>query len=86
MMADGVRVRHHSFIGDSTVGQNVNIGAGSITANYDGRNINRTNIGDNCYIGSGAVLIAPLVLKDGTHINAGAVVTQESVEKLCQKE
>jgi bifunctional UDP-N-acetylglucosamine pyrophosphorylase/glucosamine-1-phosphate N-acetyltransferase len=85
-LADGVRARHHSFIGDANVGRNVNVGAGSITANYDGHNINRTNIGDNCYIGSGAVLIAPLVLKDGTHINAGTVVTQESVEQLCQKE
>jgi bifunctional UDP-N-acetylglucosamine pyrophosphorylase/glucosamine-1-phosphate N-acetyltransferase len=86
IMADGVRVRHHSFIGDATVGQNVNVGAGSITANYDGHNVNRTQIGDNCYIGSGAVLIAPLVLKDDTHINAGAVVTQESLMQLQQKD
>jgi bifunctional UDP-N-acetylglucosamine pyrophosphorylase/glucosamine-1-phosphate N-acetyltransferase len=86
IMADGVRVRHHSFIGDATVGKNVNVGAGSITANYDGQNVNRTEIGDNCYIGSGAVLVAPLVLKDGTHVNAGAVVTQNNAEQLQQKE
>ena len=86
IMAEGVRVRHHSFIGDATVGKNVNVGAGSITANYDGHNVNRTEIGDNCYIGSGAVLVAPLVLKDGTHVNAGAVVTQESVTQLPGKD
>jgi bifunctional UDP-N-acetylglucosamine pyrophosphorylase/glucosamine-1-phosphate N-acetyltransferase len=86
IMAEGVRVRHHSFIGDATVGRNVNVGAGSITANYDGHNVNRTEIGDNCYIGSGAVLVAPLVLKDGTHVNAGAVVMQESVTRLSGKD
>ncbi len=86
IMAEGVRVRHHSFIGDATVGRNVNVGAGSITANYDGHNVNRTEIGDNCYIGSGAVLVAPLVLKDGTHVNAGAVVMQESATQLPGKD
>ncbi len=85
-MAEGVRVRHHSFIGDATVGRNVNVGAGSITANYDGIKVNRTSIGDNCYIGSGAVLVAPLELKDGTHINAGAIVTKENVGQLQQKD
>jgi len=47
--------------------------------------VNRTQIGDNCYIGSGAVLVAPLALKDGTHVNAGAVVTQNNAEQLQQK-
>jgi bifunctional UDP-N-acetylglucosamine pyrophosphorylase/glucosamine-1-phosphate N-acetyltransferase len=79
---DGVRARHHSYIGDASVGRNVNVGAGSITANYDGQKVNRTNIGDDCYIGSGAILIAPLVIKDGSHIAAGTVVSQESVNEL----
>jgi len=82
ILADGVRARHHSFIGDATVGENVNIGAGSITANFDGQKICQTNIGNDCYIGSGAVLIAPLELKDGLHINAGTVVSQESINEL----
>ena len=82
ILADGVRARHHSYIGDATVGQNVNIGAGSITANFDGENINRTNIGDDCYIGSGAVLIAPLDLEDGSNIGAGTVVSQDRVNEL----
>jgi len=85
-LADGVRARHHSYIGDATVGRNVNIGAGSITANFDGEKVNRTNIGNDCYIGSGAVLIAPLDLKDGSQISAGTVVSQESIDKPGQKE
>jgi len=85
-LADGVRARHHSYIGDATVGRNVNVGAGSITANFDGEKVNRTSIGNDCYIGSGAVLIAPLELKDGLHVGAGTVVSQESVDKLGQKD
>ncbi|MHC4596801.1 MAG: DapH/DapD/GlmU-related protein, partial [Planctomycetota bacterium] len=85
-LADGVRARHHTYIGDATVGQNVNVGAGSITANFDGEKVNRTSIGNDCYIGSGAILIAPLELKDGLHVGAGTVVSQESVDKLGQKD
>jgi bifunctional UDP-N-acetylglucosamine pyrophosphorylase/glucosamine-1-phosphate N-acetyltransferase len=84
-LAEGVRARHHSFIGDATVGRNVNIGAGSITANFDGENVNRTSIGDNCYIGSGAVLIAPLELAEGSNVGAGTVVSQESARELGKK-
>ena len=81
-LADGVRARHHSYIGDATIGRNVNIGAGSITANFDGEKVNRTIVGDNCYIGSGTVLIAPLELKDGSNISAGTVVSQGSINEL----
>ena len=84
-LADGVRARHHSYIGDAAVGQNVNVGAGSITANFDGERISRTNIGNDCYIGSGAILIAPLELKDGSHVSAGTVVSQESIDELGDK-
>jgi bifunctional UDP-N-acetylglucosamine pyrophosphorylase/glucosamine-1-phosphate N-acetyltransferase len=82
ILGDGVRARHHSYIGDAIIGRNVNIGAGSITANFDGEKVNRTTVGDNCYIGSGAVLIAPLELKDGSNIGAGTVVSQQSVNEL----
>lgn len=84
-LAKGVRARHHSYVGDATVGQNVNIGAGSITVNFDGEKVNRTSIGNNCHIGSGAILIAPLELKDGSHISAGTVVSQEEIDKLGRK-
>jgi len=84
-LADGVRARHHSYIGDAMVGRNVNFGAGSITANFDGEKVNNTNIGDNCYIGSGSVLIAPLELKDGSNVSAGTVVLQGSMSGLSGK-
>ncbi len=84
-LAEGVRARHHSFIGDATVGRNVNVGAGSITANFDGENVNRTSIGDDCYIGSGSVLIAPLELENGSNVGAGTVVSQESIKHLGTK-
>ncbi len=81
-LADSARVRHHSYLGDATVGEKVNVGAGTITANFDGQKVYQTHIGDNCYIGSGAVLIAPLEIENDSHINAGTVVSQESVNEL----
>ena len=84
-LADGVRARHHSYLGDATIGRNVNIGAGSLTANFDGVDINQTTVGDDCYIGTGAVLIAPLAIKSGAHIGAGTVVSQESADQLGEK-
>ena len=84
-LSDEARVRHHSYIGDAAVGKNVNIGAGSITANFNGEKISQTNIGDNCFVGSGSILIAPLNLKDGSHIKPGTVVSQESIDKFGPK-
>jgi bifunctional UDP-N-acetylglucosamine pyrophosphorylase/glucosamine-1-phosphate N-acetyltransferase len=85
ILADGVRARHHSYLGDATVGRNVNVGAGSITANFDGDKVNRMTIGDNCYIGSGAVLIAPLDLEEGSNVGAGMVISQERIDELGRK-
>jgi bifunctional UDP-N-acetylglucosamine pyrophosphorylase/glucosamine-1-phosphate N-acetyltransferase len=76
-LSSGTRARHHSYIGDAAIGQNVNIGAGSITANFDGEKVCQTNIGDNCYIGSGSILIAPLHLKSGSHVKPGSIFSQE---------
>ncbi len=84
-LAKSVRARHHSYIGDATVGRNVNIGAGSITANFDGEKVSRTSIGSDCYVGSGAILIAPLELKDGSHIKPGMVVSQDEIDKFGKK-
>jgi bifunctional UDP-N-acetylglucosamine pyrophosphorylase/glucosamine-1-phosphate N-acetyltransferase len=84
-LSEGVRARHHSYIGDADVGRKVNFGAGSITANYDGQKVSHTSIGNDCYIGSGAILIAPLVLKDGSQINSGTVVSQQSINELGTK-
>jgi bifunctional UDP-N-acetylglucosamine pyrophosphorylase/glucosamine-1-phosphate N-acetyltransferase len=84
-LAGGVRARHLSYIGDAIVGKNVNFGAGSITANFDGEKVNQTNIGDNCYIGSGSVLIAPIDLEDGSNVSAGTVVLRGSMSGLSGK-
>ncbi len=81
-LADGVRARHHSYLGDAIIGRDVNVGAGSITANFDGENVNQTTVGDGCYIGSGTVLIAPLVLPAGANVGAGLVVSQQNVSQV----
>ena len=78
-LADGVRARHHSYLGDAKIGKNVNIGAGSITANFDGQKILQTSIGDDVFIGPGSVLIAPLEVKDGVQIKPGSVLSQEEL-------
>lgn len=85
-LCDGVRARHHSYLGDATIGDNVNVGAGTITANFDGTNILRTNIGRDSFIGPGAVLIAPLEMKDNSHINPGAVIRQSDISNSDNKE
>jgi bifunctional UDP-N-acetylglucosamine pyrophosphorylase/glucosamine-1-phosphate N-acetyltransferase len=81
-LADGVRARHHSYLGDAAIGRNVNVGAGSITANFDGQNVHQTTIGDDSCIGSGVVLIAPLVLPPGANVGSGMVVSQHNVYTL----
>jgi bifunctional UDP-N-acetylglucosamine pyrophosphorylase / glucosamine-1-phosphate N-acetyltransferase len=68
---------HFSYIGDAEVGADVNIGAGTVTANYDGRRKNRTVIGDGAFIGSDSMLIAPVTIGDGGVTGAGSVVTRD---------
>lgn len=84
-LADGVRARHHSYLGDATIGRRVNVGAGSITANYDGQEVHQTSVGDDCYLGSGVVLVAPLALKAGANVAAGSVVSQGNADEVCAK-
>ncbi len=73
----GARVGHFSYLGDATVGEHVNIGAGAITANYDGVNKHPTRIGDNVFIGSDTVLIAPVTIGERARTGAGAVVNRD---------
>ncbi len=73
-VGDGSKIKHHAYLGDTTVGKNVNIGAGTITANYDGKAKNRTVIEDDAFIGVGAILIAPLKVGKGAIVGAGSVV------------
>ncbi len=81
-LGNDVRARHHSYIGDTTIGDQSDIGAGTITANYDGKNIVETQIGDNCWIGSGSVLIAPLKVPDNTQIQPGSVIRQDKIQEI----
>jgi bifunctional UDP-N-acetylglucosamine pyrophosphorylase/glucosamine-1-phosphate N-acetyltransferase len=71
------KMGHHSYIGDADVGDDVNIGAGTITANYDGENKHRTVIGDGAFIGTDTMLIAPVRIGAGARTSAGAVVTRD---------
>ena len=73
----GSKVSHLSYIGDSEIGKKVNIGAGTITCNYDGANKHKTTIGDNVFIGSDTQLIAPVSVGDGATIGAGTTVTKD---------
>ena len=73
-----VKVNHLSYIGDSKVGKYTNIGAGTITANFDGTNKYQTNIGKNSSIGANTVLIAPINLGDSVTTGAGSVITKDS--------
>ncbi len=70
----GVRMHHFSYLGDATVGDGANIGAGAVTANYDGKAKHPTRIGKRAFIGSGAVLVAPAKIGDNAVVGAGAVV------------
>lgn len=76
----GTKMHHFSYVGDAEVGENVNIGAGAITLNYDGRQKHRTTIGDNAFIGSDSLLRAPLNIGAGAFTGAGSVVTKDVPE------
>ncbi len=70
------KVNHLSYIGDALVGKNVNIGAGTITCNYDGRKKSKTNIKDKVFVGSNTSLVAPVILNENSVIGAGSVITK----------
>lgn len=73
----GVKMGHFSYLGDADVGAETNIGAGTITCNYDGKNKHKTVIGEGVFIGSDSMLVAPLNLGDGARTGAGSVVTHD---------
>ena len=73
----GSKANHLSYVGDAAVGRDVNIGAGTIVANYDGANKHRTVIGDNAHTGSNSVLVAPITVGAGATVGAGSTVTRE---------
>jgi bifunctional UDP-N-acetylglucosamine pyrophosphorylase/glucosamine-1-phosphate N-acetyltransferase len=75
-MAMGAKANHLAYVGDATVGARVNIGAGTIIANYDGANKHHTTIGDDAHTGSNSVLVAPITVGEGATIGAGSTVTR----------
>lgn len=79
-MADGAKANHLAYLGDSTVGERTNIGAGTITANYDGVNKFKTTIGNDVSVGSNVVLVAPVTLGDKVTVGAGSTITKDVAE------
>lgn len=77
-IGDGSKVNHLSYVGDAIVGKNVNIGAGTITCNYDGANKFKTIIEDNAFIGSDTQLVAPVTIGEGATIAAGSTITRDA--------
>jgi bifunctional UDP-N-acetylglucosamine pyrophosphorylase/glucosamine-1-phosphate N-acetyltransferase len=73
----GAKANHLAYIGDATVGDDVNIGAGAITCNYDGATKSQTVIGDRAFIGTNASLVAPLTVGEGAYIGSGSVITKD---------
>jgi bifunctional UDP-N-acetylglucosamine pyrophosphorylase/glucosamine-1-phosphate N-acetyltransferase len=73
----GAKVPHLSYIGDADIGERTNIGAGTITANYDGTTKNRTRIGDGAFVSVDTMLVAPVSLGDGAYTGAGSVITHD---------
>jgi len=76
-MATGAKANHLAYVGDATVGARVNIGAGTIVANYDGANKHHTTIGDDAHTGSNSVLVAPITIGEGATVGAGSTVTKD---------
>ena len=75
------KINHLSYIGDSLIGQNVNIGAGTITCNYDGKNKNKTTIKDGAFIGSNTSLVAPVIIGKKAIVGAGSAITIDVKDK-----
>jgi bifunctional UDP-N-acetylglucosamine pyrophosphorylase/glucosamine-1-phosphate N-acetyltransferase len=81
LLKEGAKVNHLTYIGDSTLGRKVNIGAGTITCNYDGVKKNRTSIGDRSFIGSNVNLVAPVSVGSDVIIGAGSTITEDVPSK-----
>jgi bifunctional UDP-N-acetylglucosamine pyrophosphorylase/glucosamine-1-phosphate N-acetyltransferase len=77
VVGEGSKVPHLSYIGDATIGRNVNIGAGSITCNYDGVDKHPTVIGDGAFVGSDTMLVAPVTVGEGAVTAAGSTIAKD---------
>ena len=81
VIADGSKVNHLTYIGDAEIGSDVNVGAGTITCNYDGANKHRTVIGDGAFIGSGVELVAPVSVGKNANIGAGSTINKDTPDE-----
>lgn len=79
-LGKGAKANHLSYLGDATIGANANIGAGTITCNYDGKSKHQTSIGENAFIGSNSALVAPVSIGDNALVGAGSVITKDAPE------
>ena len=78
VLGKGSKANHLTYLGDATIGANVNVGCGTITCNYDGSNKHQTTIGDNAFIGSGVELVAPINIGEGATIGAGSTIGKDA--------
>ena len=76
----GAKAMHLAYLGDSKIGSDVNIGAGTITCNFDGIKKHQTTIGSGAFVGSNSTLVAPLEIGDGSYVGAASVITQDVPE------
>jgi bifunctional UDP-N-acetylglucosamine pyrophosphorylase/glucosamine-1-phosphate N-acetyltransferase len=76
-LGNGAKANHLAYLGDATIGSKTNVGAGTITCNYDGETKHQTMIGDNVFVGSNSTLVAPLAIGDGSYIAAGSAITED---------
>ena len=76
-LGEGSKANHHAYLGDATIGSNVNIGAGTITCNYDGRRKHRTIVEDGAFIGSDVQLVAPVRVGQGAYVAAGSSIVED---------
>jgi len=81
-IGEGSKINHLSYVGDTEMGKNVNVGAGTITCNYDGAYKHKTIIGDNVFVGSDTQLVAPVTISDNVTIGAGATITKNVAENM----
>ena len=77
----GSKAMHFAYLGDATIGSKVNVGAGTIVCNYDGRKKYKTQIGDGVFVGSNSTLVAPIEIGAGAYVGAGSVITETVPEK-----
>lgn len=80
ILGDGSKASHLTYLGDSEIGRNVNIGCGTITCNYDGKKKHKTSIGDHCFVGSDVQFVAPVTVGEGCVIGAGSTITKDVPE------